>query len=67
MFSNGIATPAQLAILTAALDEYCARHAITSPREREDAAAMILMLHDKGVTDSAEIARRLDTRLSSAA
>ena len=67
MFSNGIATPAQLAILTRLLDDYCIRHAVTCAREREDVASMILMLHDRGVTDEAEIARRLDARLSSAA
>ena len=48
MHYGGGANPAQLAMLTRVLDEFCREHRIELIRERENAAAMIMCLYQQG-------------------
>lgn len=59
---NGIATPAELAALTASLDDYCTRNGVADPQDREDVASLLIKLHGRGITDRMEIGRLLDER-----
>ena len=56
----GIAHPAELAILAKALDDYCAKHGVTQATERENIAARVLQLFDKGVIDPAKLSDGLE-------
>lgn len=56
---NGIATPAELAALTASLDDYCARNGVADPRDREDVASLLIKLHGRGITDRVELDKLL--------
>lgn len=57
----GIADPEQLAILTTALDEYCAHNAIDRTSNRRDEAALVLVAAFKsGACTVKELRARLD-------
>ncbi len=63
MMSYGTANPAQLAIMAAALDDYCAEAGVGLHTEaREDAARLILDLFNRGVDDLDELKAALRTR-----
>lgn len=60
MTRAGIATPAQLVTLAEILEAYCALRGVVSSIERDDIAASILQLFDKGVSSPTEMTRALD-------
>ena len=60
--NNGIAHPEQLAILTAAFQEYCqAAHIEPGTPAYEDASRLVMILFGVGISDAAELARLLRT------
>jgi hypothetical protein len=60
MTRAGIATPAQLVTLSEILEAYCALRGVVSAVERDDIAASILQLFDRGVSSANEMTRALD-------
>ncbi|MGE0500045.1 MAG: hypothetical protein AB7I79_00160 [Rhizobiaceae bacterium] len=67
---NSVANPAQLAILSTALDGYCRANGSLTDRDREDAAYMIMQMFREGTDDpdllAAELKKRLAARRTSA-
>jgi hypothetical protein len=56
MFTSGVANPNQLAVLSAALDDYCLEAGIApSDVAREEVARHILDLFNRGVDDRDEL------------
>lgn len=65
MTNHGVANPGQLAILSAALEDYCAETGIrASDHVREDVARHLLDLYDRGVDglDDLKAALRAEVR-----
>lgn len=60
MLSYGVADPDQLAILTKALNEYCAKHRIICQQERERIAIKVVCLFQRGVDDPGQLAAELE-------
>ena len=60
MFAYGVADPAQLAILTKALNDYCARHRITCQQERERIAIKVMSLFGRGIEDLERLTTELE-------
>lgn len=52
---DGGANPQQLEMLTRVLEDFCREHRIEAIRERENAAAMILCLFQRGLVTSDEL------------
>lgn len=56
MITTGVANPAELAILSAALDDFCVEAGIApSDRAREEVARHLLDLFNRGVDDRDEL------------
>lgn len=53
--TRGIANPAQLSILTKALDDHCTKHGIGAGTEREDIASRLLALFADGVGEPEDL------------
>ncbi|MGD9913298.1 MAG: hypothetical protein AB7S80_04385 [Rhizobiaceae bacterium] len=53
--TRGIANPAQLSILTKALEDHCTKHGIGAGTEREDIAARLLVLFADGVSEQDDL------------
>lgn len=51
MSSCGMADSAELAVLTQAVDDYCARHGIRMGPSRDEIATRVMQLFRQGVTD----------------
>lgn len=49
MLACGVADSAELAILTKALNDYCAKHGIRGEEEREHIAQRIMSLFGRGI------------------
>ena len=47
---NGTANPEPLGVLSRALEQYCDKHGPTDEEERENIAALIILLFGRGVT-----------------
>ena len=60
MAENGAAEPAQIALLTKAVMDYCAKHQIVRIDHREQVAGRVVRLFDRGVTDFDQIAFALE-------
>jgi hypothetical protein len=61
----GIANPEQLAALKKLLQEYAAERGLAADKiALDDLANSIMNLFNEGITDAAEIRRRLDSRRS---
>ncbi|TGT70976.1 hypothetical protein EN802_22010 [bacterium M00.F.Ca.ET.159.01.1.1] len=60
MLEYGVADPVQLAILTKALNDYCAKHRVICEQERERIAIKILSLFGRGVDDPDRLATALE-------
>ncbi|TIQ35243.1 MAG: hypothetical protein E5X48_14450 [Mesorhizobium sp.] len=60
MLAYGVADPAQLAILTKALNDYCAKHRIICEQERERIAIKVMSLFGRGVDDPDQLATELE-------
>ncbi|CDX43281.1 conserved hypothetical protein [Mesorhizobium plurifarium] len=56
----GVADPAQLDILTKALNDYCARHHIADKDERERIALRLMALFGQGVSDPGQLSAELE-------
>ena len=61
MSGYGMADSAELAVLTKALDDYCARHGIEKGPCRDDVAMQVLRLFQQGVTEPARLADGLES------
>lgn len=55
MQCGGGANPEQLAMLTRVLDDFCREHRIEAICERENAAAMIMCLYQRGLATAGEL------------
>jgi len=62
MLAIGVADSAQLAILTRALNDYCARHPVEckDQNDRERVGRRIMCLFGQGIIDPAELSNRLE-------
>ncbi|TPI11633.1 hypothetical protein FJW06_19950 [Mesorhizobium sp. B4-1-3] len=60
MPAYGIVDSEELAILTRALDEYCAEHRVASKEDRELVALRVMSLFRRGVTQSDQLSRELE-------
>ncbi|RWE26657.1 MAG: hypothetical protein EOS41_05875 [Mesorhizobium sp.] len=60
MSTYGVADSAQLAILTKALNDYCATHHVVDTVEREQIALKILSLFRRGMIDPGQISTELE-------
>ena len=56
---HGFVTPAELAILTTALDDYCVTHDL-SGLDRDRAALRVISLFRQGIIDPTALADRLE-------
>ncbi|TPK96070.1 MULTISPECIES: hypothetical protein [unclassified Mesorhizobium] len=60
MMRYGIAEPADLAILTDALNAFCAKHRIAGEAEREQVALKIMCLFRRGIIDPDQLSAELE-------
>ncbi|AZO10546.1 MULTISPECIES: hypothetical protein [unclassified Mesorhizobium] len=60
MSAHGVADSAQLAILTKALNDYCATHHVVDTDEREQIALKILSLFRRGMIDPTQLSTELE-------
>lgn len=60
MTGYGVADSAELAILTKAVDDYCAQHGIEHGPRRDDIAIRVMQLFREGIIDPVMLADRLD-------
>lgn len=62
MLAYGVADSAQLAILTKALKDYCARHPglCRNERDREQIAQKVMSLFCQGIEDADELSAALE-------
>ncbi|MDQ6432502.1 hypothetical protein RB623_00365 [Mesorhizobium sp. LHD-90] len=60
MYGFGMADPAELAVLTRALDDYCAKHGIDKGPDRDDIAIRVMDLFRQGVIDPTKLSDGLD-------
>lgn len=60
MLAYSVADPDQLAILTKALNDYCAMHRIICKKERERIAINVLSLFGRGIDDLGQLAAELE-------
>jgi hypothetical protein len=62
---TGICSPEQLAVLTKAMDNYCAKHGIARPsHQREDVGYAVLTLFMKGAETAEELEAGLEAVLA---
>jgi len=52
--------PKQLALLKVVLDDYCAANGVTAEQDRDEIAASILRLFDRGLFSTEQITAALD-------
>jgi DNA-binding ferritin-like protein (Dps family) len=57
---RAMANPAELAIMTAAVDNYCVKHGIAAGPMRDDIAFRVLQLFQNGVIDPSDLSDGLD-------
>ncbi|AZO34127.1 MAG: hypothetical protein EOS76_14585 [Mesorhizobium sp.] len=60
MSAYGVADSAQLAILTKALNDRCAKHAVAGDHERERIALKVLALYRRGLIDPDQLSAELE-------
>ncbi|PBB29643.1 MULTISPECIES: hypothetical protein [Mesorhizobium] len=60
MSAYGVADSAQLAILTKALNDYCAKHHVAAKDERERIALKIFGLYGRGLIDPDQLSAELE-------
>ena len=60
MSGFGMADSVELAVLTRAVDDYCARHGIEMDPSRDEIATRVMQLFRQGVTDPIKLSDGLE-------
>ena len=64
---HGIASSNQLSMMDKVLSAYCSTHNVIDPKERDDAASLVLHLFDAGYRDEETLLAEMIRRRSVAA
>ena len=60
MLGHGVAEPAEVAILSKAVSDYCTKHKIARSDEREQIAVKVMNLFRRGIIDPDQISIELE-------